>query len=73
MVINQIHHDNDLGIKEYSGLEILVCSVEIVNKEIEKRKMNFKQNKIKELYDKDIKRIINIFTKSKEFSNKNGL
>ena len=72
LAINQIHHGGGLGIKEYSGLDPVAPSEEIANKELEKRGMKSKDNKIKELSDKDIKRIINDFAKATELSIKSG-
>jgi 2,4-dienoyl-CoA reductase-like NADH-dependent reductase (Old Yellow Enzyme family) len=71
LVINQIHHGGALAIKDYSGLDPLAPSEEIANKELEKREKNPK-NKIKELTDKDINRIINDFAKATELSIKSG-
>ena len=72
LAINQIHHGGALALKEYSGLDPLAPSEEIANKELEKRGMKSKDNKIKELSDKDIKRIINDFAKATELSIKSG-
>ena len=72
LVINQIHHGGGLALKEYSGLDPLVPSEEIAKKELEKRGINIKENQIKELTDKDIKRIINDFAKATELSIKSG-
>lgn len=72
LVINQIHHGGALALKEYSSLSPLAPSEEIANKELEKRGGNTKENKIKELTDKDIKRIINDFAKATELSIKSG-
>ena len=71
LVINQIHHGGGLAVKEYSGLDPLAPSEDIANKELQKRELNSK-NKIKELTDKDIKRIINDFAKATELSIKSG-
>ena len=72
LAINQIHHGGGLGVKTYSGLDPLAPSEEIANKELEKRGMKSKDNKIKELSDNDIKRIINDFAKATELSIKSG-
>ena len=72
LAINQIHHGGALALKEYSGLDPLAPSEEIANKELEKRGMKSKDNKIKELSDNDIKRIINDFAKATELSIKSG-
>ena len=47
LINNLIHHGSALVIKEYSSLEPLVCSVLIVKIELEKRRMNCKENKSK--------------------------
>ena len=72
LAINQIHHGGALGVKEYSGLDPLAPSEEIANKELEKKGMKSKDNKIKELSDNDIKRIIKDFAKATELSIKAG-
>ena len=72
LAINQIHHGGSLGIKEYSGLDPVAPSEEIANKELEKKGMKSKDNKIKELSDNDIKRIIKDFAKATELSIKSG-
>ena len=72
LAINQIHHGGGLGVKTYSGLDPLAPSAEIANQELEKRGMSSKDNKIKELTDNDIKRIINDFAKATELSIKAG-
>ena len=72
LAINQIHHGGGLGIKEYSGLDPVAPSEEIANKELEKRGMKSKDNKIKELSDNDIKRIIKDFAKATKLSIKAG-
>ena len=72
LAINQIHHGGGLGVKTYSGLDPLAPSAEIANQELEKRGMASKDNKIKELTDNDIKRIINDFAKATELSIKSG-
>ncbi len=66
LAINQIHHGGALARKEYSGLSPVAPSAEIANQELQKRKEVTEENKIRELTDEEIKKIINKFVFAKE-------
>ena len=72
LAINQIHHGGALARKEYSGLSPVAPSAEIANQELQKRKEVTEENKIRELTDEEIKKIINDFAYSTEISLKAG-
>ena len=61
LAINQIHHGGNLAVKAYSGLNPVAPSVDKENKD-----------KIHELTDKEIKKIINDFAYATELSIKSG-
>jgi 2,4-dienoyl-CoA reductase-like NADH-dependent reductase (Old Yellow Enzyme family) len=72
LAINQIHHGGCHANKTYSGVPVMVVSVEAANKELKDKGMFTEENKFVELTDKDIKRIINDFARATEISLKAG-
>ena len=72
LAINQIHHGGALAKREYSGLSPVAPSAEIANQELQKRNEVTEENKIRELTDEEIKKIINDFAYATEISLKAG-
>ena len=72
LAINQIHHGGALAKKEYSGLSPVAPSAEIANQELKKNKQYTEENKVKELTDEEIKKIIEDFGYATEISLKAG-
>lgn len=72
LAINQIHHGGALAIKDYSGLSPVAPSQEIANIELKNRNGYSEENKIKELNNEQINKIINDFAYATELSIKSG-
>ena len=70
LAINQIHHGGALAKKEYSGLSPVAPTAEIANKELEKRGQL--TEKVRELTDAEIKKLIEDFAYATEISLKAG-
>ena len=72
LAINQIHHGGALAKKKYSGLSPVAPSAEIANQELQKKGQYTEEDKIKELTDEEIKKIIKDFAYATEISLKAG-
>jgi len=72
LAINQIHHGGALAKREYSGLSPVAPSSEIANKNLAKQGPVSEENKVKELTDSEIKKLIDDFAYATEISLKAG-
>ena len=72
LAINQIHHGGALAKREYSGLSPVAPSSEIANKNLAKQGPLSEENKVKELTDSEIKKLIDDFANATEISLKAG-
>ena len=72
LAINQIHHGGAFAQKEYSGLSPVAPSAEIANQELKKKGQYTEENKVRELTDEEIKKIIEDFAYATEISLKAG-
>ena len=70
LAINQIHHGGALAKKEYSGLSPVAPTAEVANKELEKKGQL--TEKVRELTDAEIKKLIEDFAYATEISLKAG-
>ena len=72
LAINQIHHGGALAKREYSGLSPVAPSSEIANQNLAKQGPVSEENKVKELTDSEIKKLIDDFANATEISLKAG-
>ena len=72
LAINQIHHGGVLCKKEYSGLNPVGPSAEVINSDLKNKGQLTEDNKVRELTDKEIKKIIEDFAYATELSIKAG-
>ena len=72
LAINQIHHGGALARREYSGLSPVAPSSEIANQNLAKQGPLSEENKVKELTDSEIKKLIDDFANATEISLKAG-
>ena len=72
LAINQIHHGGALARREYSGLSPVAPSSEISNQNLAKQGPVSEENKVKELTDNEIKKLIDDFANATEISLKAG-
>ena len=72
LAINQIHHGGALAKKEYSGLSPVAPCAQIANEALKQKGMYTEENKVRELSDEEIKKIIEDFAHATELSIKSG-
>ena len=72
LAINQIHHGGVLSKKEYSGLNPVGPSAEVINSDLKMKGQLTEDNKVRELSDGEIKKIIEDFAYATEISIKAG-
>ena len=72
LAINQIHHGGALARKEYSGLSPVAPCADIANMALKEKGMYTEENKVRELSDGEIKKIIEDFAHATELSIKSG-
>ena len=72
LAINQIHHGGALARKEYSGLSPVAPCADIANMALKEKGMYSEENKVRELSDGEIKKIIEDFAHATELSIKSG-
>jgi len=72
LAINQIHHGGVLAKKVYSGLNPVGPSAEVINSDLKNKGQLTEDNKVRELTDKEIKKIIEDFAYATELSIKAG-
>jgi len=71
-IINQIHHGGIIGLKQFSGLQPVGPSADIVNQRLKEEGKLTEDTKIRELTNEEIENLIQCFAKAAELSLKAG-